>query len=180
MVSNVQSSMGFVRQCATIVLSMASDWRLDSSSQSFGFSSSHVWMWELDHKESWAPKNLHFPIVMLEKTLRVPWTARRSNQSILKESTLNIHWKDCCWSSNTSATWGKEPTHWKRPWCWERLRAEEGGRGWDGWKASPTQWTWIWANSRWQWRTEKPGVLQAVGSQRVAKRLSNSAVEYDL
>ena len=55
------------------------------SSQSYGFSSSHVWMWELDHKESWALKNWCFWTVVLEKTLRVPWTARRSNQSILKE-----------------------------------------------------------------------------------------------
>ena len=55
------------------------------SSQSYDFSSSHVWMWELDYKESWAPKNWYFWTVVLEKTLEVPWTARRSNQSILKE-----------------------------------------------------------------------------------------------
>ena len=56
------------------------------SSQSFGFSSSHVWMWQLDYKESWAPRNWCFWSVLLEETLlRVPWTARRSNQSILKE-----------------------------------------------------------------------------------------------
>ena len=55
------------------------------SSQSYDFSSSHVWMWDLDYKESWAPKNWCFWTVVLEKTLRVPWTARRSNQSILKE-----------------------------------------------------------------------------------------------
>ena len=62
--------------------------------------------------------------------LRVPWTARRSNQSILKEISPGcVHWKDRCWSwnSNTLATWCKELTHWKRPWCWERLRA--GGEG---------------------------------------------------
>ena len=57
--------------------------------------------------------------------------------------------------------------HWKRPWCWERLRAEEGdNRGWDGWMASPTQWTWVWVNSGRQWRTGKPGVLQSMGSKR--------------
>ena len=78
---------------------------------------------------------------------RVPWGARRSTQSILKEINLNIHWKDWCWSSNTLATWCKEPTHWKRLWCWERLRArrEGGNKGWDGWMASLAQWTWIWA-----------------------------------
>ena len=62
-----------------------------------------------------------------------------------------ILWKDWCWSwsSNTLATWCEELTHWKRPWCWERLRAwgERGWRGWDGWMASFIQWTWIWANS---------------------------------
>ena len=54
------------------------------------------------------------------------------------------------WSSNTLATWCVEPTHWKKPWCWGRLRAggEGSDRGWDNWKASPTQWTWVWANSR--------------------------------
>ena len=65
-------------------------------------------------------------------------------------------------------------THWKRPWCWERLKAkrEGGGRGWDGWMASLTQWTWIWANSGRQWRTEEPGVLQSMGSQRVRHDLA--------
>ena len=62
-----------------------------------------------------------------------------------RKSTLNIHWKDWCWSSNTWAIWCKELTHWKRPWCWERLRSggEGGDRAWDGWMASLTQWTWI-------------------------------------
>ena len=63
------------------------------------------------------------------RRLRVPWTARRSNQSILKEISLNIHWKDWCWSwnSNTLATWCKELTHWKRPWYWERLKVGREG-----------------------------------------------------
>ena len=62
---------------------------------------------------------------------------------------LNIYWKDWCRSSINLATWCNEPTYWKRPWCWETLRAgrEEGNRGWDGWMASLTQWTWVWANS---------------------------------
>ena len=76
------------------------------------------------------------------RLLRVSWTTRRSNQSV-----LNIHWKDWCWSwsSNTLATWYKEETHLKRPWCWERLKAggEADDRGWDGWMASPTWWTWV-------------------------------------
>ena len=64
-----------------------------------------------------------------------------------RKSVLNIHWKDWCWSwnSNTLTTWCEELTHWKRPWCWERLKAggEGNERGWDGWMASPTQWAWV-------------------------------------
>ena len=67
-----------------------------------------------------------------------------------------------------------EGERWKRPWCWERLKAKgkEGGGGWDGWLASPTQWTWVWANSGRQWRTRRPGVLQFVGSKRVGYDLA--------
>ena len=66
-----------------------------------------------------------FQLWCWRRLLRVPWTARRSNQSILKNISLNIHWKDWCWSwsSNTLATWCKGLTHWKRPWCWETLRS---------------------------------------------------------
>ena len=72
----------------------------------------------------------------------------------------------------TLAVWCGEPTHWERLGCWERLRAGEGGkRGWEGWMASPTQWTWVWANYGRQWRTGKPGVLQSMGSQRVGNDL---------
>ena len=84
--------------------------------------------------ESWTLKKAEhrridaFELWCWRRLLRVPWTARRSNQSIPKKSVLNIHWKDWCWSwnSNTLATWCKELTHWKRPWCWERLEAGEG------------------------------------------------------
>ena len=63
----------------------------------------------------------------------------------------------------------KELTHWKRPSCWEKLRAggEGDDRGWDGWKASPTLWTWVWVYSRSWWWTGKPGMLRSMGSQRV-------------
>ena len=88
-----------------------------------------------------------------------------------RKSILNSHWKDWCWSwnSNTLATWCEEPTHWKRPWCWERLRVggEGDDRGWDGWMASLTQWTWIWVSSGSWWWTRKPDVLQTMWSQRV-------------
>ena len=72
-------------------------------------------------------------------------------------------------NSNTLATWCKEPTHWKKPWCWERLRVggEGDDRGWDGWMASLTQWTWVWVNSGSWWLTGRPGVLRFMGLQRV-------------
>ena len=88
-----------------------------------------------------------------------------------RKSVLKIHWKDRCWSwnSNTLATWCKELTHLKRPWCWENLKAggEGDNRGWDGWMALPIQWTWVWVNSRSWWWTGRPGVLQSIGLQRV-------------
>ena len=111
--------------------------------------------------ESWTIKKAEcqridaFELWCWRRLLRVPWTARGSNQSILKELVLNIHWKDWCWSwsSNTLATWCEELTHWKRPWCWERLgaRGEGDDRGWDGWMESPTGWTWVWVSSKNWW-----------------------------
>ena len=96
------------------------------------------------------------------RLLRVPWTAGKSNQSILKKSVLNIHWKDWCWNWNSStlATWCEELTHLKRPWCWERLKAGGKGddRGLDGWMVSPAQWTWVWTSSGSWWWTRKPGL----------------------
>ena len=138
------------------------------SSQGYGFSSSHVWMWELDYKESWGPKNWCFWTVVLEKTLesRLDYKEIQS----VNPKVRNIHWKDWCWSwnSNTLTTWCEELTHWKRPWCWERLKTGGGDdRGWNGWMASLTLWTWIWVNSGSWWWTGKPGVLQSVGLQGV-------------
>ena len=85
------------------------------------------------------------------------------------KSVLNIHWKEWCWSSNTLATWCEKLSHWKRPCCWERLKAGREGdnRRWDGWRVSPTRWTWVWASYRSWWRTGKPGVLQSIGWQRI-------------
>ena len=80
--------------------------------KSYVFSSSHVRIWELDHKEGWVLNNWWLWTVVLEKTLgRLPWTSKRSNQSIRKEINSNIHWKDWCWSwsSSTLATWCEEP-----------------------------------------------------------------------
>ena len=88
--------------------------------------------------ESWTIKKVEcqrndaFELWYWRRLLRVPWTARRSNQSILKEINPEYSWKDWWWSSNTLATWCDELTHWQRSWCWERLRAkEEGSRRWD-------------------------------------------------
>ena len=88
--------------------------------QSYGFSSSHVWIWELDYKESWAPKNWCFWTVVLEKTLESPLHCKEIQPVHPKgDQFLGVHWKDWCWSwnSNTLATWCEELTHLKRPWC---------------------------------------------------------------
>ena len=127
--------------------------------------------------ESWTIKKAEcqridaFELWCWRRRLRVPWTARRSNQFILKEINLNIHWKDWCWSSsfNILAPWCEELTPWKRPGCWEKWKAggEEDDRGWDGWMASPTQWTWVWVNSGSWWWTGRPGVLRFMASRTV-------------
>ena len=120
--------------------------------------------------ESWPIKKAEsrkidaFKLWCWRRLLRVPWTARRSSQS-------SVHWKDWClsWNSNTLVTRCKELTYLKRPWCWERLKVggERDDRGWDGWMASPTQWTWVWVNSESWWWTGRPGMLQSMGSWRV-------------
>ena len=106
------------------------------------------------------------------RLLRVPWTARRSNQSILKEISPGCSLEGLMLklkNSDTLATWCEELTHLKRPWCWERLGAggEGDNGGWDGWMASPTQWTWVWVNSGSWWWTGLPGVLRFKECQRV-------------
>ena len=97
-----------------------------------------------------------------------------------RKSVLNFHWKDWCWSwnFNTLATCYEEPTHWKSLWCWERLKAggEGDDRGWDGWIAPLTHWTWIWVNSGRWWRTEEPGVLQSMPTLGVTKSWTTNCV----
>ena len=127
--------------------------------------------------ESWTIKKAEhqridaFELWCWRRHLRFPWTVRRSNQSILKKSVLNILQKDWCWSwnSNTLTTWSHELAYWKRPWCWERLKAggEGDNRGWDGWMASPTRWTWVWVCVGSWWWTGKPGLLQSIELQIV-------------
>ena len=123
-------------------------------------------MWELDYKESWAPKNWCFWTVLLEKTLESPLDCKGSNQSILKEISpecslegLMLKLKLQYFGHLMQRTDSFEKT----------LRA--GGKGddrrWDGWMASLTQWTWVWVNSESWWWTGRTGVLWSMGSRRV-------------
>ena len=107
-------------------------------SQSYGFSNSHLQIWELDRKEGWVPKNWCFQIVVMEKTLESSLDSKeikpvnpKRNQSWIFIGRMNECWS---WSSNTLATGCIEPIHWRRPWCWERLKSEGAGRGWDGYE----------------------------------------------
>ena len=117
--------------------------------------------WRTDDFELWCWRRL----------LRVPCTARRSNQPIIKEISPEYSLEGLMLklNSNTLATWCEELTHLKIPWCWERLRAGGVGddRGWAGWMASLTQWTWVWVDSGNWWWTGRLGVLWFMGSQRV-------------
>ena len=122
------------------------------SGQGYGFSSGHVWMWELDYKAEHRSIDA-FELWCWRRLLRIPWTARRSNQSILKEISPEYSLKGLMlklklqyfghlmWRTNSL-----EKTL--------RLGKIEGDdRGWDGWMASPTQWTWVWVNSGGWWWT---------------------------
>ena len=142
------------------------------SSQGYGFSSGHVWMWELDYKESWVLKNWCFWTVVLEKILESPLDCKEIKPINPKgdQSWIFIGRTDAeAETPSTLPTWCEELTHLKRPWWWERLKAggEGDDRGWDGWLASPTQCTWVWLGSGSWWCTGRPGVLQSMGSQRV-------------
>ena len=148
--------------------------------------------------ESWTIKKAEhqridaFELWCWRRLLRVPWTARRSNQSILKENQSWIfirkidaeaetpilwlpdakNWlicKDPDAEAEAPILWPPDVKNWKRPWCWERLKtgAEGDNRGWDGWMASLTWWTWVWVNSGSWWWTGRPGMLRFMGSQRV-------------
>ena len=131
----------------------------------------------LDDKESWVQKNLYFWTVVLEEMLESPLDCKeillvnpKRNQPWIILGKTDAEAK----TPNTLATWCEELTLWKRPWCWGRLKAggEGDDKGWDGWMASLTQWTWVWASSGNWWWTRKPGVLEFMGSQSLT-RLSN-------
>ena len=128
-------------------------------------------MWELDCEESWVPKNWCFWTVVLEKTLESPFDCKEI-QPVHSEG-------DQPWDffggndakAETPVLWPPhaEMTHWKRLWCWEGLEAggERDDRGWDGWMASLTRWTWVWVNSGSWWWTGRPGMLQFMWLLRV-------------
>ena len=128
--------------------------------------------------ESWTVKKAEcrridaFELWCWRRLLRLPWTARRSNQSILKEISPEISLEGMMLKLKLQylATSWEELSYWKRLWCWEGLGAggEGDDRGWDGWMASLTRWMWVWVNSgSWWWTGRRAGVLPFMGSQRV-------------
>ena len=118
-------------------------------------------LWKIDAFEVWYWRRL----------LRVTWIARRSNQSILKEISPGCSLEGLMLRLKLQYFGHRceELTHWKRPWCWEGLRARGEGddRGWDDWMASLTRWAWVWVNSGSWWWPGRPGVLRLMASQRV-------------
>ena len=107
---------------------------------------------ELDHKESWAPKNWRFQTMVLEKTLENPLDCKEIKPANPKGNQPWIFIGRTVAEAEVPILWlhkAKSQITGKRPWCWERLKARGEGddRGWDGWMASPIQWTWVWANS---------------------------------
>ena len=141
------------------------------SSQGYGFSIGHTWMWELDCEESWALKNWCFWTVILEKTLESSLDYKEIQPVHLKEISLGCSLEGLTLKLKLQyfAHWCEELTHLKRPWYCERLRAggEGDDRGWDGGMASPTRWTWVWVDYGSWWWTGRPGVLRFMGSHRV-------------
>ena len=135
-------------------------------SQSYGFSSSHIWIWELDHKKGCALKNWYFWTVVLEKTLESLLDCKEIKPVNPKgnQSWISIGRTDA--EAEAPTLRPPDGKNWlirKRPWCWERLKAggEGDDRGWDGWVASMTRWSCIWASSRNWWWIGKSGVLQS-------------------
>ena len=126
-------------------------------------SKSQTWMLELDHKESWAPKNWCFWTVVLDKTLESPLDSRISNQSILMEISTEYSLEGLMLKLELQylgyLMWRADSLEKTDAGKDLKARVEGGGRGWDDWMASPTQWTWVWVNSGSWWWTEKLGML---------------------
>ena len=141
----------------------------DPYSQSYGFSSSHVWMWELDHKQSWVLKNWCFWTVVLEKTLESPLDCRRSNQSILKEISPEYSLEGLMLKLKLQyfGHLMQRADSFEKTLMLGKIEGRRRGQQRIRWLDGITQWTWVWANSRRWWRTGKPGVLQSMESQKV-------------
>ena len=138
------------------------------SSQRCGFSSSHVWIWELDYKESWVLKNWCFWTVVLERTLENPLDCREIQPACPKGNQSWIFFGKTDADAEVPILWPPDVNNWLiwkdldagKDWSWE----EKGNdREWDGWMASLTQWTWVWASSGSWWWTGKPGMLHSWG-----------------
>ena len=141
------------------------------SSQGYDFSSGHVWMWELDCEESWAPKNWCFWSVVLEKTLESPLDCKEIQPVHSKGDQSWVFFGRTDVEAETPILWPPHGKNWLigKDSCWEGLGAggEGDDRGWDGWMVSLTRWMWVWVNSGSWWWTGRPGVLQFMGLQRV-------------
>ena len=135
------------------------------SSQGYGFSSSRVWMWELDYKEIWVPKKWCFWTVVVEKTLESLLCCKEIQLVHPKgnKSWIFIGRTDIEAETPMLGHLMLKLTQMKRLWCWERFKAggEGDDRGWDCWMASLNQWTWVWVNSGSWWWIVKPGVLSS-------------------
>ena len=124
--------------------------------------------WTMKKAEHW--RTDAFELWCWRRLLRLPWTARRSNQSILMEISPDYSLEGLMLKLKLQSIGHlmQRTDSLERPWCWERLKAGEGDdRGCDGWMASLTQWAWVWVRSGSWWWTGKPGVLLSMGSQRV-------------
>ena len=160
------------------------EWTLRVSDRQGGLACCNSW----GHKESDVTEWLNWTELKMEKqATQNSFLGGTTEGWCLLLNMFNLRWLYPCidfkgpiWHSaerytwrykfgSLLATWCEELTHWERPWCWERLKAEGEGdnRGWDGWMASLNQWTWIWASSMSWWWTGKPSVLQSMGSQIV-------------
>ena len=140
------------------------------SSQSDGFSSSRVWMWELDHKKNWVPKNWCFETVVLEKTLESPLDCKEIQPVHPKEHQSWVFIGRTDAEAEMPVLWPPDAKNWliwKDPDAGKDWRQEKGATGWDGWMASLTWRTWVWVNSGNWWWTGRPVVLQSMELQRV-------------
>ena len=141
-------------------------------SQSYGFSSSHVWIWKLDFKESGVLKNWYFWTMVLEKTVESPLDSKEMQPVHPKGNQSWIFIGRAGAKAETPVLWPPDGKNWligKDPNAGKDWRWEEMWTMTDDWMASPTQWMWAWVGSGSWWWTEKPGMIQSMGSQRIGQ-----------